>query len=420
MTVDSIAHRARPDCQPDRLLPKWREMRFESSPPPQFSFSQDAHALLGNLSNRSSIEKTLPSSTPEVRFRTPEDSIVRHVGQAKFIDSARLTIISELDGAIAEIGIPTVVNPDSFYDIPLKLAPKEFCAELEKASIPFSIVDDDRIVLYEHWTKFFIEDDEIVCISWMNRDYYSYLDVIEMAFPSTTDSSEYRASYSPSSSSHLSVPQGNQKTVVSPVLPVAGVDEKVWNLTKQVLPDAPSLGMGWHREIIRRSTPEQLNHIIQLLKPLATASFEDPATRQFFNIAINLGATDLDITPIVDEAERYQESADPDVLDMIDNDQAGLLDVICPANFKQFNRYLSLKGPALLDNQIEFLRKAVRNDQFRIAPEFQWLSASRFATIPESAYAISFIGQAGRILWDSAEEEDLIETLEAERKRRLN
>lgn len=420
MTVDSIAHRARPDCQPDRLLPKWREMRFESSPPPQFSFSQDAHALLGNLSNRSSIEKTLPSSTPEVRFRTPEDSIVRHVGQAKFIDSARLTIISELDGAIAEIGIPTVVNPDSFYDIPLKLAPKEFCAELEKASIPFSIVDDDRIVLYEHWTKFFIEDDEIVCISWMNRDYYSYLDVIEMAFPSTTDSSEYRASYSPSSSSHLSVPQGNQKTVVSPVLPVAGVDEKVWNLTKQVLPDAPSLGMGWHREIIRRSTPEQLNRIIELLRPLTTASFEDPATRQFFNIAINLGATDLDITPIVDEAERYQESADPDVLDMIDNDQAGLLDVICPANFKQFNRYLSLKGPALLDNQIEFLRKAVRNDQFRIAPEFQWLSASRFATIPESAYAISFIGQAGRILWDSAEEEDLIETLEAERKRRLN
>lgn len=420
MTVDSIAHRARPDCQPDRLLPKWREMRFESSPPPQFSFSQDAHALLGNLSNRSSIEKTLPSSTPEVRFRTPEDSIVRHVGQAKFIDSARLTIISELDGAIAEIGIPTVVNPDSFYDIPLKLAPKEFCAELEKASIPFSIVDDDRIVLYEHWTKFFIEDDEIVCISWMNRDYYSYLDVIEMAFPSTTDSSEYRASYSPSSSSHLSVPQGNQKTVVSPVLPVAGVDEKVWNLTKQVLPDAPSLGMGWHREIIRRSTPEQLNQIIQLLKPLATASFEDPETRQFFAIAINLGANDLDVTPIVDEAEHYQESTDPDVLDMIDNDQWFLPDVICPSNFQQFNRYLSLKGPVLLDNQIEFLRKAVRNDEFRIAPEFQWLSASRFATIPESAYAISFIGQAGRILWDSAEEEDLIETLEAERKWRSN
>lgn len=409
MTVGSIAHRARPDCQPDRLLPKWREMRFESSPPPQFSFSQDAHSLLGNLSNRTSHEITF-------YFSTPADNIVRHVGQAEFIDPARPTTIEELDGVIAEIGIQKVINPDSFYDIPLKLVPKEFCAELEKASIPFSMVDDDRIVLYEHWTTFFIEDDEIVSISWMNRDYYSYLDVIEVAFPSTTDSSEYRANYSPSSSSRLSVPQGTEKTVVSPVLPVAGVDEKVWDLTKQVLPDAPALGMGWHKEIIRRSTPEQLNQIIQLLKPLATASFEDPATRQFFAIAINLGANDLDVTPIVDEAERYQESTDPDVLDMIDDDQAGLLDVICPSNFKQFNRYLSLKGPALLDNQIEFLRKAVRNDEFRIAPEFQWLSASRFATIPESAYAISFIGHEGRILWDSAEEEDLIETLEAERK----
>lgn len=201
-------------------------MRFESSPPPQFSFSQDAHALLGNLSNRTSREITLKFSTPEVRFRTPEDSIVRHIGQAEFIDPARLTTIEELDGVIAEIGIQKVVNPDSFYDIPLKLAPKEFCAELEKASIPFSMVDDDGIVLYEHWTKFFIEDDEIVNISWMNRDFYSYLDLIEVAFPSNTDSSEYRANYSPSSSSHLSVPQGTEKTVVSPVLPVAGVDEK--------------------------------------------------------------------------------------------------------------------------------------------------------------------------------------------------
>ncbi|MDK8530499.1 hypothetical protein QP900_00050 [Corynebacterium marquesiae] len=345
---------------------------------------------------------------------------MRHVGQAEFIDPARLTTIEELDGVIAEIGIQKVVNPDSFYDIPLKLAPQEFCAELEKASIPFSIVDDDRIILYEHWTKFFIEDEEIVNISWLNRDYYSDLDVIEMAFPSATDSSEYRANYNPGASSRPSVTQATQKTIVDPVAPVAGVSEKAWDLTKQVLPDAPAPGMGWDREILRRSTPEQLNRIIELLRPLTTASFEDPATRQFFAIATNLGATDLDITPIIDEAERYQESTDPVALEMIDNDQVLLFDVICPSNFAQLNRYLRLDGTALLDNQIEFLRKAARNTQFRTAPQFQWLSSSRFATIPESAYAISFIGQAGRILWDSAEEEDLIETLEAERKRRLN
>lgn len=383
-------------------------MRFESSPPPQFSFSQDVHTLLGNLSNRSSIERTL-------RFCTPEVNCVRHVGQAEFIRPSRLTTVEELDGVIAEIGIVKVVNPDSFYDIPLKLAPTEFCAELEKASIPFSMVQDERIILYEHWTEFFIEDEEIVSISWLNRDYYSDLDVIEMAFPSATDSSEYRANYIPGTSSRPSVPQGTQKTVVNPVVPVAGVSEKAWDLTKQVLPDAPAPGMGWDREIIRRSTPEQLNRIIELLRPLATASFEDPATRQFFAIATNLGATDLDITPIIDETERYQESTDPVALEMIDNDQVLLFDVICPSNFAQLNRYLKLEGTALLDNQIEFLRKAARNTQFRTAPEFQWLSSSRFATIPESAYAISFIGQAGPILWDSTEEEDLKDTLEAGR-----
>lgn len=152
-------------------------MRFESSPPPQFSFSLDAHALLEHLSNRSSIERKLRYSNPEVHC-------MHHVGQAEFIHPARLTTITELDGVVAEIGIQKVVNPDSFYDIPLKLAPMEFCEELTNASIHFSMVQDQEIILYEHWTKLFIEDDEIVNITWMNPDYYSDLDLIEMAFPS--------------------------------------------------------------------------------------------------------------------------------------------------------------------------------------------------------------------------------------------
>ena len=202
-------------------------------------------------------------------------------------------------------------------------------------------------------------------------------------------------------------------TVVNHVLPVEGVAEKAWALVNQELPDTPALGPGWHRRIIRRSTPEQLDRIIELLTPFATASFEDPATRQFFAIASDLGASDLDVTPIVDEVERYQKSTDPAVLEMIDNDQVLLLDEISPSNFEQLNRYLKLESITLLDNQVEFLRKAVRNKTFRNAPEFQWLATSRFATIPESAYAISFIGHTGPILWDSTEEEDLIDTLEA-------
>ncbi|SCX11755.1 hypothetical protein CJBVI_0848 [Corynebacterium jeikeium] len=111
---------------------------------------------------------------------------MHHVGQAEFIHPARLTTITELDCVVAEIGIQKVVNPDSFYDIPLKLAPMEFCEELTNASIPFSMVQDQEIILHEHWTKFFIEDDEIVNITWMNPNYYSDLDLIEMAFPSNS------------------------------------------------------------------------------------------------------------------------------------------------------------------------------------------------------------------------------------------
>lgn len=160
-------------------------------------------------------------------------------------------------------------------------------------------------------------------------------------------------------------------------------------------------------------TPEQAAQVINLLKPYATASFDQTATRELFAIALNMGAHDLDVIPIIDEAERFQTSTDLEILEMIDDDQALLLEVITPSNFEQFNRYLKLDGPALIDNQVEFLRKAVRNKAFRNAPEFQWLATSRFATIPESAYAISFIGQTGPILWDSTEEEDLIDSLEA-------
>lgn len=160
-------------------------------------------------------------------------------------------------------------------------------------------------------------------------------------------------------------------------------------------------------------TPEQAAQVINLLKPYATASFDQTATRELFAIALNMGAHDLDVIPIIDEAERFQTSTDLEILEMIDDDQALLLEVITPSNFEQFNRYLKLDGPALIDNQVEFLRKAVRNKAFRNAPEFQWLATSRFATIPESAYAISFIGHTGPILWDSTEEEDLIDTLEA-------
>ncbi len=184
-------------------------------------------------------------------------------------------------------------------------------------------------------------------------------------------------------------------------------------IAQQINPTFPGFDHLMASQLRDHFTPEQAAKVINLLKPYATTSFDRTTTREIFAIALNMGAHDLDVTPIIDEAERYQTSTDLEILEIIDDDQALLLEVITPSNFEQFNRYLHLDGPALIDNQVEFLRKAVRNKSFRNAPEFQWLATSRFATIPESAYAISFIGHTGPILWDSTEEEDLIDSLKA-------
>lgn len=203
-------------------------------------------------------------------------------------------------------------------------------------------------------------------------------------------------------------------TVVCPDLSVPGATEKAWELVRQVLRNPPSPGSGWKRRIIQSSTAEQRNRIVELLRPLATASFTDPSTRKFFAIACDLGANDLDVTSIVDEVLRYQKTTDSVCLEMIESDQLLLLDVIHPTNFSQFNRYLKLESRALINLQIEFLRKAAKNKAFRTAPEFQWLSTSRFATIPETAYAVSFIGQTGPISWDREEEASIIDAIKTQ------
>lgn len=184
-------------------------------------------------------------------------------------------------------------------------------------------------------------------------------------------------------------------------------------LAQQVNPTFPGFERVSARQLHDHFTSQQTIEIIKLFRPLAAESFANPSARIFFAILLNMGADDVDVTPIVDEAERFQHSTNPIIREMIDNDQALLLAVIKPSNFTLFNRYLQLHGPALTGNQVELLRKAAKDGAFRTAAEFQWLSRSRFASIPGSAYAVSFIGQAGPILWDSDEETRTIEVLEA-------
>ncbi|SCX11829.1 hypothetical protein [Corynebacterium jeikeium] len=145
----------------------------------------------------------------------------------------------------------------------------------------------------------------------------------------------------------------------------------------------------WHNA---RRLSSFLGHMPQIL-------FSDPATRKYFGIAITLGAKDLDVTPIVDELELYQNTTDPTALRMISRDQGYMMDVVAPTNFEQFNRYLRLEGEALMDGQTLFLCKAVKTKSFRMAPEFQWLKTSRFAKHPESVYILTFMGKPDRVKW---------------------
>ncbi|MGJ4077305.1 hypothetical protein ACN4EB_06210 [Corynebacterium macclintockiae] len=188
-------------------------------------------------------------------------------------------------------------------------------------------------------------------------------------------------------------------TVVNPREEVPGVTEKATKLIREVFPDFAGMTFSWDLNIKKKTTPTQRKNIIDALRPYTTRSFAEPATRDFFSIAVTFGAKDLDVTPIVDELEHYQHSTDPKVKDMISNDQSLMMDVVAPTNFEQFNRYLRLEGEALMDGQTLFLRGAIKTKAFRMAPEFQWLKTSRFAKHPQSVYAMTFMGKPDRVKW---------------------
>ncbi|MCG7457566.1 hypothetical protein [Corynebacterium sp. ACRPH] len=192
-------------------------------------------------------------------------------------------------------------------------------------------------------------------------------------------------------------------TIVNPYDDVPGVDERANSIIRQAIPDFSGIDYHWNLTIKKNSTLAQRKKAIELLRPYAADSFSDPATRQYFAVAITLGAKDLDVTPIVDELEQYQNTTDPTALEMIEQDQSHMMDVVAPTNFEQFNRYLRLEGEALMYGQTLFLCKAVKTKSFRMAPDFQWLKTSRFAKHPQSVYILTFMGKHDRVKWVSEE-----------------
>lgn len=188
-------------------------------------------------------------------------------------------------------------------------------------------------------------------------------------------------------------------TIVNPYDDVPGVDEKANSIIRQAIPDFSGIDYHWNLTIKKNSTLAQRKKAIELLRPYAADTFSAPATRQYFAIAVTLGAKDLDVTPIVDELEQYQNTTDPTALEMIEQDQSHMMDVVAPTNFEQFNRYLRLEGEALMYGQTLLLRGAIKTKAVRMAPEFQWLKTSRFAKHPQSVYAMTFMGKPDRVKW---------------------
>ncbi|SES03848.1 hypothetical protein [Corynebacterium cystitidis] len=179
---------------------------------------------------------------------------------------------------------------------------------------------------------------------------------------------------------------------VNPYATIPEVNEFIDGIIYRTVPDFDMDQVLWDRELRKATTREQRKEIIENLRPYAERSFDDPATRKFFSVAIMVGAKDLDITYIVDEMEKYQYAEGREADMMLSSDWSMIDEVPHKRNFDQMNRFLRLDGEILHEGQVLIVRGISRRKQSRLDERFQWLKQSRFATDPWTDVAVANIG----------------------------
>lgn len=92
------------------------------------------------------------------------------VGPYQFMDGPRLVHMGYVDDTVVSIEI-LLYDKDSFLGIDLRLPVEEFVRELEKNHIGY-VVNDDAVVLQEHFVALYYEDSNIQTIGWWDRDHW--------------------------------------------------------------------------------------------------------------------------------------------------------------------------------------------------------------------------------------------------------
>ncbi|WP_342319126.1 hypothetical protein [Corynebacterium mayonis] len=129
---------------------------------------------------------------------------------------------------------------------------------------------------------------------------------------------------------------------------------------------------------------ETRQEVIAALRSYAEEGPWGPFRRGIFRMLVDFGAKDLDVTPVVDEVEKYKDYPAEETKFLFDAATAELTGSVHPRNFDQLNRFFSLQSSISPDPLAFFQHSLIwyaswKSQKFREDSRFLWLVDSRFA-----------------------------------------
>lgn len=152
-------------------------MDYGLTPPKELTFQNSIHELVQKLSKHRSKQN-------QVSYDAEHQPSAIHIGSIVLYGSELKLRISEVEDTIQDLTVTDITRTDTFLGTPLKQDVSSFCTFLDQQNISWNRPDDAGLYLWENWVIFYIEDDVIQNITWINPDLLSDLELIELAFPS--------------------------------------------------------------------------------------------------------------------------------------------------------------------------------------------------------------------------------------------
>lgn len=147
------------------------------TPPKELTFQTSMHELVQKLSNHRSKQN-------QVSYDAKHQPSAIHIGTIVLNEGELRLRISEVEDTIQDLTVTDITRTDTFLGTPLKQDVPSFCTFLDQQNISWNRPDDEGLYLWENWVIFYIENDVIQHMTWINPDLLSDLELIELAFPS--------------------------------------------------------------------------------------------------------------------------------------------------------------------------------------------------------------------------------------------